>query len=89
MFDPELFGPRKRGGPHRLQLWARAADGSFVRRYAGEGPMHSAVLDAWVFVTENGKRLRIADDRELTRRWLTVEEEALARVAELEAKLGR
>ena len=96
VFDPELRGPRKRGGPHRLQLWAREEDGSFVRHFAGDGPVHSAALDAWAFVTEDGDRLRIADDEALTRRWLTIEEEAraseqraLARIAELEAELAR
>ncbi len=89
VFDPELLGPRKRGGPHHLQLWTRDEDGSFVRRYVGDGPIYSPTLDAWAFVTEEGKRLRIADDEALTRRWLTVEEEARERVAELEAELAR
>jgi Uma2 family endonuclease len=95
VFDHELIGPRKQGGPHRLQLWTRSADGSFVRQYAGEGPMLSPVLNAWAFAQDEGRRLRIADDEACTSIWLTSEEAeraakeaALRRVAELEAELG-
>jgi Uma2 family endonuclease len=96
VFDAELIGPRKRGGPHRLQLWTRSPDSSFVRRYAGAGPMLSPALNAWVFAQNEGRRLRIADDEQCDSLWLTSEEAervekqaALARVAELEAELAR
>jgi Uma2 family endonuclease len=103
VFDPKLVGPRGRGGPFRLQLWRRDEDGVFSRVYAGDGPVRSPVLDAWLFAVNEGQRLRIADDLEGTRWWATAEEAeraakeaeraakeaALARVAELEAALAR
>ncbi|MGZ3456548.1 MAG: hypothetical protein ACXVEF_43485, partial [Polyangiales bacterium] len=66
------------------------------------GPFFLTTLGAWAFATEEGQRLRFADDREGTRWWHTAEEAAreaervmraerdaaLARIAELEAKLG-
>ena len=58
VFDPQLVGPRRRGGPQRLQLWTRSADTSFVRSYAGDGPMSSPALSAWALVSESGRRLR-------------------------------
>ena len=75
VFDARLSGPRRGGGPHRLQVWRRAGD-DFVRVYAGEGPARSEALDAWVFAVDEGRRLRIAEDREGTRWWRTREEEA-------------
>jgi hypothetical protein len=96
VFDPELAGPKRRGGPHRLQLWSRSADTSFERRYAGDGPMFSPALNAWVFPADGGRRLRIADDSAGTSVWLSAEEieraakeAALNRVRELEAELAR
>jgi Uma2 family endonuclease len=86
VFDPKLVGPRLRGGPHRLQLWRRQ-DERFLRIYAGEGPVFSPALAAWVFAVNEGQRLRIADDREGTVWWMTREEAALARVRELEEQL--
>ncbi len=54
------------------------------------------MLDAYVVVTDEGRRLRIADDESTTRFWLTAEEAeraakeaALARVAELEMLLAK
>lgn len=94
VFDRHVAGPRARG-PVRLQLWRRGEDG-FERVYAGEGPALSTYLDAWVFVTDEGTRVRIADDREGTKWWMTESEAArteaeaaLARVRELEAELQR
>jgi Uma2 family endonuclease len=89
VFDSELIGPRTRGGPHRLQLWTRSEDASFVRRYAGDGPMLSPFLNAWAFAADEGHRLRISDDEACRSLWLTSEEAALRRVAELEAELAR
>jgi len=87
VFDPELIGPKKRGGPHRLQLWTRAADSSFLRSYAGDGPMFTPALGAWAFAAHDGKRLRIAEDEACTSPWLTGEEaERAAKEAERAAK---
>lgn len=89
VFDPKLVGPRALGGPFRLQLWTRNADGEFERTHAGEGPFFSAALRGWVFAVNEGRRIRIADDAAGTRWWETAEEAARARVAELEAELRR
>jgi hypothetical protein len=87
VFDPLLAGPRAGGGPHRLQLWARDGRGRLVRAYAGEGPVRSPYLKAWLVAVEGGKRLRISDDRAGTRLWLTPEEtERAAKEAERAAK---
>ena len=71
VFDPLLVGPRSLGGPLRLQLWTRAADGTLARSYAGEGPAFSPTLGAWVHVVENGSRLRVAEDEGGTHLWPT------------------
>ena len=94
IFDPLLAGQRSPGGPLRLQVWRRDEEGAFVRVYAGDGPAITPVLGAHLVVTDEGHKLRIADDAEGTKMWLTGEEaeraakdEALARVAALEAAL--
>ncbi|MBI2393458.1 MAG: Uma2 family endonuclease [Deltaproteobacteria bacterium] len=74
VFDSMLRGPRAHGGPHRIQVWRRAADGTFERVAAGEGPFFLESLDAWAFATDEGQRLRFADDREGTLWWSTAEE---------------
>ena len=84
IFDPLLAGPAAHGGPHRLQLWTRRPDGDLARVYAGDGPVRSPALDAWLVPVDEGRRLRIADDEAATRLWMTAEEHAAARVAELE-----
>lgn len=89
IFDPKLAGPSSHGGPHRIQVWRRSTEGSFDRVYAGDGPAWSVEAGAWLFAVDEGRRLRIADDREGTSWWSTAEEAALARVAELEAELRR
>jgi Uma2 family endonuclease len=114
VFDPTLSGPRTGGGPYRLQVWRRDGD-HFQRVFAGDGPAYSPYLDAYAVPVQEGRRLRITDDREGERWWLTAEENeraakeneraakeseraakeseraakeaALARIAELEAKL--
>lgn len=102
IFDPKLAGRATYGGPQRLQVW-QARDESFELAYAGEGPAFSAVLGAWLHVVDEGRKLRVADDREGTTFWMTAEEQeraakeqeraakeaALARVAELEAELAK
>ena len=101
IFDPLMAGPTGWGGPHRLQIWHRQPDGDFVRVYAGDGPARSPTLDAYVVPTDEGRKLRVADDALASRFWLTGEERdraakeeeraaketALARVAELEAAM--
>ena len=101
VFDPLMVGPAIHGGPVRLQVWTRDESGSFDRVYAGDGPARSPLLNAWLIATAEGQKLRIADDPDGLHLWLTGEEHeraqkereraekehALARVAELEARL--
>jgi hypothetical protein len=87
VFDPRLAGPSTHGGPFRLQLWHRDEQGSFVRAYAGDGPVRSDVLGAYAVVVEGGARLRVADDPEGRRLWPTeAEAERAARQAERAAR---
>lgn len=95
IFDPKLAGPSAHGGPFALQIWERNERFGFQRIYAGDGPARSRVLDAFVVVVEDGQKLRIADDADGRSLWLTpleaeraAKDTALARVAELEAKLA-
>ncbi len=88
VFDPLLAGPRAHGGPYRLQVWRRSADG-LVRTYAGDGPGFSAELGAYLVVVEGGRKLRISGDEAGAQLWPTAAEAALARVAELEEQLRR
>ena len=65
IFDPQrVTGQATRHGRVPLQLYRREADGAFVRTYAGDGPVESDVLGAWLLVTRDGRaaRLRIARD---------------------------
>lgn len=100
VFDPLMVGPRALGGPYALQLWVRAPDGAFERVYSGASPAFSPTLQAWLFVVDEGRKLRIADDREGTRWWRTPTEEALGEAeraraekedarAEMDAALAR
>lgn len=89
VFDPLGVGPKAHGGPAPLSLWRRAGDGGFERVYSGSGPAFSEVLDAHFFVAHGEKRLRLANDAALAHRWLTAEEAARERIAELEARLGQ
>jgi len=82
VFDPEGFGRTEGGdGPWVLQVWRRQR-GRFVRVYVGDGPVRSAVLDAWLVVV--GDLLRVADDREGKVLWPTAAEERDAARAEAE-----
>lgn len=74
MFDPELAGPRSLGGPFRLQLWTRDDEGGVARVYAGEGPVKSPAIGAFLIAVEEGTRLRIAHDLAGTSWWMTAEE---------------
>jgi len=87
VFDPMLSGPKTHGGPFRVQVWRPDGSGAFARVYAGEGPSYSEVLGAHLVVVDEGKQLRLADDAQGERLWLTAEEAARARIAELEAQL--
>jgi Uma2 family endonuclease len=87
IFDPLLAGPVAYGGPIRLQIWHRRSDGDLVRIYAGEGPARSPTLGANLVVTDDKRKLRIADDEAATRFWLTPEEaERAAKEAALAAQ---
>ncbi len=61
VFDRYLAGSRTRG-VYRLQVWRRS-EGGFERVYAGDGPAYSPYLNAWIFVVDEGTRVRPADDR--------------------------
>lgn len=74
VFDPLLAGPSAYSGPFRLQIWHRREDGDFVRVYAGDGPARSPTLGAYLVVTDEGRKLRLAEDEGATRFWLTAEE---------------
>ena len=87
IFDPLMTGPPAGGGPHRLQIWHRQPDGDFVRVYAGEGPARSPTLGAYLVPTDEGRKLRIADDANASRFWLTdAETERAAKEAAVVAK---
>src|SRR5262249_2385131 len=69
VFDPKLAGPRAIGGPHRIQVWRQDEEGTFSRIYAGEGPVFSPTLGAFLHAVDEARKLRVADDREGTRFW--------------------
>ncbi len=96
IFDPLPVGPKAFGGPRRLQVWRRVNGSHFSRVAEGEGPFFSEFLGAHLVTIEEGRRLRIAENADGSDLWPTGEElerareeRALARVAELEAALGR
>ncbi len=87
VFDPLRHGPEVEGGPFVLQVWRRKPRGPWARVYAGDGPTRSDELDAWLVVTDDGMRLRVADDAEGRRLWPTeAEAERAAKEAERAAK---
>lgn len=88
IFDPLLLGPGDGGGPWVLQVWSRRANGRFLQVYAGEGPAFSDALGAWLVVTDEGRRLRVADDEAGTRLWPTGEEAARAELAARDAEIA-
>jgi Uma2 family endonuclease len=66
IFDPRAAVRRELRSARRvpLQLYARQADGTFLRLYAGDGPTRSSVLDAFLVVRVEGDsaRLRLSWD---------------------------
>jgi hypothetical protein len=82
VFDPFLAGPSALGGPVLLQLWRRDRVGMLERVHAGDSPVVSEALGAWLVPT--AKTLEIADDRDAVRRWLPWEELALEEQARAE-----
>lgn len=95
VFDPMRVDPSHRG-PFTHHVWRRDRHGRFVQTNAGDGPAYSAALSAWLVVTDEGTRSRVADDEEGTSLWPTPEEAALARerealdeVARLRAEIER
>lgn len=83
IFDPELHGPTRGGGPFLLQVWQQQPNGTLKRTHAGNGPAWSEEMQAWLVLTEEATRLRLSDDRWGKHLWPT---EAEARARELEAK---
>jgi Uma2 family endonuclease len=87
IFDPKMCRRPKYGEPIRLQVWRRDDNGSFERVYAGEGPVYSEAVHAWLFVTNEGQNINIADDAEGTQWWMTpAEQEREAKLEERAAK---
>ena len=85
VFDPLKHGPK--GDRCALQVWKRLRRSGFRRVYAGDGPAFSEELGAWIVVTDEGVRLRIADDEEGKQLWPTEgEAERAAKEAERTAK---
>ena len=81
VFDPDLLGGTKDEPSVRFQMFQRETNARLVRTYAGDGPVFSDALSAWISVVkqEVGYDLVISYDHAGTDRWLTVEEEALER----------
>src|SRR4029078_9702730 len=73
VLDPKLCGPRKNGGPVRMQMWRPSERGN-ERLYAGPGPSCSPTLGAWIFAVNGGRSFAISDDEAGTSWWMTVEE---------------
>jgi Putative restriction endonuclease len=90
VFDPLLAGPSDGGAPFRLQVWARVA-GGLERMYAGPGPFRSPFFGAWLVMVEGGRKVRLSDDAQGRRLWLTAveTERAAKRAAEQRAEAER
>lgn len=90
IFDPTLMGPDDSGGPFVLQVWLRQG-AQLVRVYAGNGPVQSPGLGAWLIPDCTARELRLADDAENTQPWPTEAEAARteAEAARTEAEAAR
>ena len=86
IFDQERCGRGLMGGPWVLQVWRRTEAGAFRQVYAGDGPAYSEAIDAWLVVTDDGTRLRVADDEAGKRCWPTERERAEAELRRAEAE---
>jgi Uma2 family endonuclease len=86
IFDPERRGRGMAGAPWVLQVWRRTKAGAFRQMYAGDGPAYSDELGAWLVVTDQGTRLRVADDDAGERLWLTGAEASDARADDERAR---
>jgi hypothetical protein len=75
VFDPQHFGPKANGGPWLIQIWERGKSGSFHRTYAGDGPVYSEALGAWLRVSDDGLVLRASDDEAGEALWPTEAED--------------
>jgi hypothetical protein len=83
IFDPELYGPTRGGGPFLLQVWQQQPGGTLKRTHAGNVPAWSEEMQAWLVLTEGATRLRLSDDRWGKHLWLT---EAESKAQEVEAR---
>ncbi len=82
VLDPELCGPTALGGPVPIQQWVRR-EGALERMHFGSGAFFSEAIDAWLWAGP----IRITDDRDGAKLWLTGEEsERAAKEAERAAK---
>lgn len=88
VFDPLLQGPATTGGPFVLQVW-RANGSELERQHAGATPAWSEEMDAWLVVTDEGARLRLASDRDGEELWPTRAEAAEAEVERLQRLLDQ
>ena len=81
VFDPLLVGPVDTGGPIRSKSGRRSGDApaSFSRVHAGGVPARSEELGAFLVLTDNGSRLRLANDPAGLDLWPTPEEAERAR----------
>ncbi|EYF04264.1 Hypothetical protein CAP_4741 [Chondromyces apiculatus DSM 436] len=80
VLDPDLFGPRAEGGPHRIQIW-RLVDGAlFTQVHVGEGPAWSDAVQGWLHLPpEDPWAFALSSDEAGQQRWLTGEETAVQR----------
>ena len=74
VFDPLREGPSLTGGPFVLQGWRWDGE-QMARVHAGSGPAWSEELGAWLVITDEGRRLRVAEDEAGTKLWPTEAEE--------------
>ena len=99
VYDPLLAGPKGHGGPFALQVWRREGE-SFARVHAGDGPVFSEVVGAWLHPRATRvpaeAQLRVSDQPGGEPFWPTLLEQTELRasaaereLAELRAKLPR
>ncbi|MEZ4219618.1 MAG: Uma2 family endonuclease [Polyangiaceae bacterium] len=82
VLDPEGHGPKSLGGPVPIQQWVRR-DRTFERVHFGAGPVYSEAISAWLWADP----IRITDDADGKRVWMTVTEaERAAKEEALAAK---